>query len=83
LVCVSFHIFKKTSWIEGAAILLAVAIVGFVSAFNNWDKERKFRKLNKEANSQNVTVIRGGEAEQIKTEEVVVGDLIALDTGES
>ena len=32
-------------WIEGAAILIAVVIVVFVTAFNDWSKEKQFRGL--------------------------------------
>lgn len=32
-------------WIEGLAILLAVAIVVLVTAFNDWSKEKQFRGL--------------------------------------
>ena len=35
------------SWIEGAAIMAAVAVVVLVSAVNNFQKEAQFRELNK------------------------------------
>ena len=35
----------STDWIEGLAILLAVIIVVFVTAFNDWSKEKQFRGL--------------------------------------
>ncbi|CAF5007623.1 unnamed protein product, partial [Rotaria sp. Silwood1] len=34
-------------WIEGVAILVAVLVVVFVTAFNDWRKERQFRGLQK------------------------------------
>ena len=36
---------RKTAWIEGFVILLAVAIVGLVTAVNNYSKERQFRTI--------------------------------------
>ena len=35
------------SWIEGAAIMAAVAVVVLVTAVNNFQKEAQFRELNK------------------------------------
>ena len=36
---------KNIAWIEGAAILAAVAIVVLVTAIQDWTKERQFRGL--------------------------------------
>jgi hypothetical protein len=36
---------NHADWIEGLAILLAVVIVVFVTAFNDWTKEKQFRGL--------------------------------------
>lgn len=33
-------------WVEGVAILLAVAIVVLVGSVNDWQKERQFKVLN-------------------------------------
>ena len=38
---------KDIAWIEGAAILAAVALVVVVTAVNDWTKERQFRGLQK------------------------------------
>ena len=42
---------KDTAWVEGAAILVAVAVVVLVTAFNDWTKERQFRGLQKKLES--------------------------------
>ena len=42
---------KDTAWVEGAAILVAVAVVVLVTAFNDWSKERQFRGLQKKLES--------------------------------
>jgi len=36
---------KKTAWIEGAAIMFAVLIVAFVTAWNDYQKEKQFISL--------------------------------------
>jgi len=37
---------KPKAWIEGFAILIAVFVCAFVTAFNDYQKERQFMKLN-------------------------------------
>ena len=52
---------RATAWIEGVAILLAVAIVVFVTAWNDLKKEQEFQKLNEKAEQgKNITIIRNG-----------------------
>ena len=52
---------RTTAWVEGFAILVAVAVCSNVTAFNDWQKERQFQKLNKVADERKrVTVWRGG-----------------------
>lgn len=36
---------RKTAWIEGFVVLVAVAICALVTAVNDYSKERQFRKL--------------------------------------
>jgi hypothetical protein len=36
---------NHAEWIEGLAILLAVLVVVFVTAFNDWSKEKQFKGL--------------------------------------
>jgi P-type Ca2+ transporter type 2C len=37
---------NKLEWIEGVAILVAVAIATIAQSINDYQKERQFRKLN-------------------------------------
>ena len=68
-------------WIEGAAILIAVIIVVFVTAFNDWSKEKQFRGLqDRIEGEQTFNVIRNGSAQQVQVGELVVGDIIQVRT---
>lgn len=72
----------ETGWIEGAAILLSVVCVVFVTAFNDWSKEKQFRGLqNRIEQEQKFTVIRGGQVIQIPVVELVVGDIAQVKYG--
>ena len=44
-------------WIEGVAILIAVIIVVFVTAFNDWRKEQQFRRLKNKIEKGNLLII--------------------------
>lgn len=69
-------------WIEGAAILAAVAVVSLVTAVNDYEKEQQFRQLSALSSDTQVTVVRNGEAQEINTSEAVVGDVMLLTTGD-
>ena len=45
---------SDAGWIEGAAILVAVAVVVLVTATNDYQKEKQFRELNKASESGQV-----------------------------
>lgn len=69
-------------WIEGVAILGAVAIVVLVTAFNDWKKEKQFRGLqNKIESEHKFSVIRLGEVQQISVGDIVVGDICQVKYG--
>jgi hypothetical protein len=51
-------------------------------AFNDWNKDRQFQKLNAQKDIIEVKVVRGGQQLTIPNHEVVVGDVMLLDTGD-
>ncbi|KAK9845411.1 hypothetical protein WJX81_005835 [Elliptochloris bilobata] len=69
-------------WVEGAAILAAVAVVALVTATNDYQKERQFRALSALSSAANVTVLRDGRTQEIDTGKLVVGDVMLFDTGD-
>ncbi|ESO12682.1 hypothetical protein HELRODRAFT_63344 [Helobdella robusta] len=74
---------SEASWIEGVAILAAVVVVVFVTAFNDWRKERQFRGLkNKIEGDHKFNVIRNGETTQVLVADIVVGDICQIKYGD-
>ncbi|KAK0402875.1 hypothetical protein QR680_016589 [Steinernema hermaphroditum] len=72
-----------TSWIEGLAILICVAIVVLVTALNNYTKERQFRGLQAKIETEHkFAVIRDGQQIQIVVSELVVGDIAQIKYGD-
>ncbi|CAF3896479.1 unnamed protein product [Rotaria sordida] len=77
-----FHA-TNLEWIEGVAILVAVLIVVFVTAFYDWRKERQFRGLQSKIDkNQRTSVVRNNFIQQIPVTELVVGDLCFIKYGD-
>ncbi|KAM9856168.1 plasma membrane calcium-transporting ATPase 3b isoform 1-T1 [Aulostomus maculatus] len=73
----------EANWIEGAAILLSVACVVLVTAFNDWSKEKQFRGLQSRIEQeQKFTVVRKGNVIQIPVADMVVGDMAQVKYGD-
>ncbi|KAF9420076.1 hypothetical protein BGZ94_009223 [Podila epigama] len=72
----------KISWVEGVAILAAVAIVVLVGSINDFQKEKQFRKLNAKKEDREVKVIRNGETVLLSVYDVLVGDILHLEPGD-
>lgn len=71
------------SWIEGFAILVSVVVVVLVTAFNDFSKERQFRRLQTRVDAeQKFAVIRNGLQEQIFVGDIVVGDICQIKYGD-
>lgn len=49
---------RKTAWIEGFVVLVAVGICSLVTAANNYSKERQFQDLNKVADARKRVTLR-------------------------
>lgn len=74
---------SNLEWVEGAAIMIAVVVVVFVTAFNDWRKEKQFRGLQDRIESENLaSVIRNGQMTQINIKNIVVGDICCIKYGD-
>ncbi len=72
----------KNGWLDSIGIFIAIFLVSTVTSFNNWTKEKQFRELNKIKEQRKVKVIRDGKHFEILISEVMVGDLVVLETGD-
>jgi len=71
-----------SGWLDGACIIMACLLVGVITAWNEQAKELQFRGLQKQQDEcALVTVKRNGEIVSCQAEEIMVGDLVQLDTG--
>lgn len=73
---------KQVDWIEGVAIMMAVIVVVLVGAINDYQKELQFVKLNQKKQNRKIVVIRKGKETLISIYNLLVGDIICLQTGD-
>ncbi|CEP61791.1 calcium-transporting ATPase PMC1 LALA0_S04e00760g [Lachancea lanzarotensis] len=72
----------KVDWVEGVAIMIAVLVVILVGSANDYQKERQFARLNEKKSDREIVVLRGGDEHLISIHDLLVGDLITLQTGD-
>lgn len=72
---------RSTAWLDGAAILAAVAIVSLVQASTNHKQALQFAAVNRIKSIYDVPVIRIGRISKIKNIDLVVGDVVLLEQG--
>ncbi|KAG0321173.1 hypothetical protein BGZ99_004074 [Dissophora globulifera] len=72
----------RVGWVEGVAILAAVAAVVFTNAINDYQKERQFRKLNAKKEDRQVKLLRDGREQEVNIKEVQVGDIMMMEPGD-
>eukprot|EP00960_Hanusia_phi_P051053 760575-Hanusia_phi.AAC.4 len=70
-----------SSWLDGAAIIIACMIVGNITAWNEMAKEKQFRALQAQQDDCDVTVKRNGIEVRLSAEQLMVGDLVFLEAG--
>ncbi len=67
---------------ETIGILLAIFLATGIGFLFEWDAMRRFKRLNRVNDDEPVKVIRSGKACSIPRHEVVVGDLVLVESGE-
>mmetsp|Transcript_18408 Transcript_18408/g.28718 ORF Transcript_18408/g.28718 Transcript_18408/m.28718 type:complete len:1097 (+) Transcript_18408:145-3435(+) len=73
---------SEKGWIEGTAILMACFIVSWVTAINDYTKEKQFRALEENSRGdEEALVLRGGQPVAVKVDDLVVGDVVILKAG--
>uniref|UniRef100_A0A1D1Y7D9 Calcium-transporting ATPase n=1 Tax=Anthurium amnicola TaxID=1678845 RepID=A0A1D1Y7D9_9ARAE len=72
----------RVGWVDGTAIIVAVAAVVLTNAINDYQKEKQFRKLNAKKEDRVVKLFRSGNEQQISVHEINVGDILFLEPGD-
>ena len=74
--------FPNINWFESGGILFSIIVASLVSTVSEYSSENTFKRLKE--GSQNLTAIvkRGGGVAEISAEEVVVGDIYIVNSGQ-
>ncbi|KAF4972420.1 hypothetical protein FSARC_987 [Fusarium sarcochroum] len=72
----------KVEWVEGVAIIVAIAIVVIVGSLNDYQKERQFTKLNKKKQDRLVKAVRSGKTIELSVFDILAGDVVHLEPGD-
>jgi len=72
----------KYGWIEGCSILIAIIIITVVTVSQDYSKEKQFQAMMELDDIKSAFVIRNGHQKEVDTQELVVGDLIFIRTGD-
>ena len=75
-------LFKNSNLYETIGIAISVFLASFISSISEYGSEKAFEKLKEENSHINVKVLRNGEKEVIDIDDVVVGDIVHLESGD-
>ncbi|TDZ36726.1 Calcium-transporting ATPase 2 [Colletotrichum spinosum] len=69
-------------WVDGVTVVVAIVVIVFASAATDWQKNQKFARLNERKEQRDVRVVRSGRTQNISVYEVLVGDVMHIETGD-
>ena len=75
-------LFRNFDWFETIGIVIAILLASFISTISEYGSEKSFEKLQEEVSRINTKVIREGNKIEIPITDVVVGDIVSLESGD-
>ena len=75
-------IFSKYDWYETIGIAIAVMLASFISTISEYGSEAAFKRLQEDAAKIKVKVFRNNKLQEIIINDIVVGDIVKLTTGD-
>lgn len=82
IINVVFVFLGKSEWYESFGIAMAIIIASLVGTWSEYSNESAFQKLQEEASKILCKVYRNAEVQQIYIDEIVVGDMVILQSGD-
>ncbi len=76
-------IFSKYDWYETLGIAIAVMLASMISTISEYGSEEAFKRLQDEASKIKVKVLRNNILQEILINEVVVGDIVNISSGDA
>ena len=78
----TIFLFKEFDWYETIGIVISIFLASFISTISEYGSEKAFEKLEEDASKTKVKVIRESKIKEIEIDEVVIGDIIILQSGD-
>jgi len=75
-------LFRDFDWYETIGIVIAILLASLISTISEYGSEKAFEKLQEEASQIKCRVIRNGKKIEIPVSDVVVNDIVVLETGD-
>ena len=73
---------RDFDWFETVGIVIAIFVASFISSISEYGSEKAFARLQEESLKLKCRVLRNKKKEEVKIEDVVVGDIVYLETGD-
>lgn len=78
----TIFLFRNFDWYETIGILIAILTASFISSISEYGSDKAFASLMEEASNTNCRVKRNGKKVEITVNDVVVDDIIYLESGD-
>ena len=78
----TLFLFHDFDWFETIGIVIAIFVASFISTISEYGSEAAFEKLQEESSRIKCRVKRNSHIEEILIDDVVVGDVVILQTGD-
>jgi len=75
-------LFQDFDWFETLGIIIAIFLASFISSISEYGSEKAFKRLQEESSNIEVKVKRNNKLTKISIEEIVVDDIIYLESGD-
>ena len=75
-------VFRTSDWVETLGIGISVFLATFISTLSEYGSESAFSRLQMEEGNYSCRVRRGGRIKEIPIDEIVVGDILLLSSGD-
>lgn len=75
-------LFQNFDWFETLGIVIAILLASIISTLSEYGSERAFQKMQEESSKIKCNVLRDGNYVSVDLDDIVVGDLVKLSTGD-
>lgn len=82
LIIKTIFLFKDFDWFETLGILIAIFLSSLISTISEYGSEKAFERLQEESSRIKCKVKRDGKLIETSIDEIVVGDIVKLETGD-